>query len=147
MQVVTVGQPHAQGRAESQGQGYRADGHAEGGALATADEAQVHLVADDEHEQDEPDVGQRGQRGDQAGREQRPGDGAVKERRSQQDPGEDLAQHGWLPEPPRGGAKQPGEDDDDSHVRQQQLDIVKAHPGPPQAASLNGDDVTYGSMS
>ncbi len=132
--VVTVGQPDPQQRAEDQGQGQRAGRHPEGDALAAPDEAQVHLVADHEHEQQHAEVRQRGQRGDQRGREQRLGEVAVEERGSERDPGEDLAEYRGLPEAPRGNAQQPGQDDDDGHIRQEQLDRAQAH-GPPPTSS------------
>ena len=51
--VVAVGQPHAQRRAQAQRQDDRAERHANAQPLAAPDEAQVHLVADDEHEEDQ----------------------------------------------------------------------------------------------
>ena len=48
------------------------------------------------------------------GREQRGCDSAVKERGSEQDPGENLARHRRLPEALDGDTQQPGQDDDDS---------------------------------
>ncbi len=133
-QVVTMGQPHPQRRPEDQRQGHRSGRHAEGDPLAAPDKTQVELVADDEHEQDETEISQRCQRGDLGGREQRRGDLAVKERRPEQDPGEDLAQHRRLTEPPGGRTEQPGQDDDDRHVRQEQLEIIEAHGAPAPSA-------------
>ena len=124
VQVVAVGQPHAQRRSQGQGQEDRSGGHTHRDPLAAPDEAQVHLVPDHEHEQDQADVGQRGQRRDQAGREQHLGDRAVEERGPQQDPGQDLAQHRGLAQELGCGTEQPGQDDDERHVRQQQLDIA-----------------------
>src|SRR6516225_11527224 len=59
------------------------------------------------------------------------GDPAVEERGPQQDPHQDLTQDRRLPQALGGDAQQPGQDDDDRHVRQEQLDVVEAHGPPP----------------
>src|SRR5262249_22648749 len=60
-------------------------------------------------------------------REQRRRDLAVKQGRPQQDASDDLAEHRRLAEPLGRQAKQPGEQDDNGQVGQEQLDFLICH--------------------
>src|SRR6185437_2204280 len=101
-----------------------------GHALPAPDQAQVEQVPDGEHEHHHAEVGQRAQRRPQRDREQRRRDFSVKQGRPQQDAGDDLAEHRRLAEPLGRHTKQPGEQDNDGQVGQEQLDFVICHRAP-----------------
>src|SRR5262249_11682796 len=105
-------------------------GHARGHALTAAEQPQVELVPDGEHEDHDPEVGQRAQRRPYLDREQRRRDLPLEQGRPQQDAGDDLAEHWWLPEALGRHAEQPGEHDDDRQVGQEQLDFLICHREP-----------------
>ncbi|MCZ0985015.1 hypothetical protein O1M54_03545 [Streptomyces diastatochromogenes] len=81
--------------------------------------AEVDLVARHEQEQDHGDLGQHRQERPRLGGEQTRGQVPGKpaqQGRSQGDPGEDLADHRRLPEPPGQAPEHPGDQDDEGHV-------------------------------
>ena len=123
--VVASGQPAGQRGAEHEGQQHRAGG--DRGRDRTAGQPVIEVVTDAEHEQRQPEVGQRDQRVADLGREQRGRGGSAQHRRPQQEPGDDLADHRGLADPARRGAGHPREDDDDRQVDQQEPEVVRAH--------------------
>ena len=88
----------------------------DGDPLLAAHQRVVELVADDEHEQHQAEVGQPGQRPADVDREQRVADHRAEQGRPDQDPGQDLADDRRLADPPRQGAEQAGEHDDDGET-------------------------------
>jgi hypothetical protein len=90
-----------------------------GGAVESANQAEIELKPDGEHEDHHPQITQRGQiwagvEGEQLGAGI-PGERS-EHRRSEQQPGDDLADHLRLPDPGRGPPRQLGNDDDHRDV-------------------------------
>ncbi len=113
---MPTGQPQREPEPQAQRCEHRADGHANGDPLPSAYQTLVQLVADDEHEQHEADVGQSGQRRTHVDREEPVADQGAEQARPDQDPGEDLAHHGRLADPLGERAEAAGQHDDDGQA-------------------------------
>jgi hypothetical protein len=103
------------------------DGDRDGGRSPAAQQRAVDLEPDDEHEQRDAEIGQGRQRGPDVRREERVADGAVRERRADQDANEDLADHRGLPQPPRQRPEQLSEYQDDREIEEHQRDLTANH--------------------
>ncbi len=124
---VAVGVLPGQGEGEQRAEHERHDGGAEGDArrdLALAPyQLLVELQPDHEHEQDQPDVGEGGQRGPHVGSEQVVADPRAEQRRPEQDAGHDLADHRGLAETLRQRAEKPRGGEHDYKIKEQHIHV------------------------
>jgi hypothetical protein len=119
--VQQRGEQHAEGERQDD----RRQRDRDGDPLAAADERQVDLEPDQEHEQHQPELGQDVQVGPDVGREelrvQITGQRA-EQRRTQQDAGDDLPDHGRLADLESQPPEQPGDHHDHREVQEDVAD-------------------------
>ncbi|CAM3382740.1 hypothetical protein STAL104432_21340 [Streptomyces albus] len=130
---VAVGEVEGEQPAQQEGQQDRAQGHAGGDASLAAQPAQVEFVADDEHEQHEAEVGERGEHGPHIGGEEVVGERAAEEGGADEEPGQQLADDGWLAQSAGGGAQEPAERQDGGQPEEEGLYLFLRHMSAPPA--------------
>jgi hypothetical protein len=97
------------------------------------DQPQVHLEPDDEHEQHEPELGDDREVRPDVGGEQHLRQVAWQQpqhARAEHDAAQDLADDGGLAQPHEQPAHEPGDDDDDRDVEEDERQYVLGHAAP-----------------
>ena len=126
--VVQWIQQQGDRRPEREGQHERAGGDGAGGAFPATDQGRVEFQPDDEHEQDQPDLGDHHQeRADVSGEQQliEVAGQRTEQRGPERDPGEDLADDRGLADLPGQAPAESGRNDDDRDVQQDERDHVR----------------------
>ncbi len=120
-------QMQGQQAAEPERQQHRGQRHGDGGAPLSPHRVVVESHPDQEHEQRQPDVGQRAEVRADGLWDQGGADDPVKEERSDEYPGADLTDYRGLPKAPRQRAQQLGEDQDEREREKQWCDFNRGH--------------------